>query len=63
MGQHIDQRSFKKKKLNERDQLDRRNRASFKQYLHELEANLEEDLLKEDLRHPFNDFDSDVTQD
>lgn len=57
MGQHIDQRGFKKKTLKERDNLDRRNRASFKQYLRALEEDLEEDLLKEDLKQsPLDDL-------
>jgi hypothetical protein len=45
MGEHIDTRNRKKPKLKEHDELARRRRATFKQYL----AQIDEDLLEADL--------------
>ena len=45
MGSHIDTRGFKRKKLGESDDMARRRRATFKQYLQQIE----EDLLEDDL--------------
>jgi hypothetical protein len=42
MGEHIDTRNRKKPKLKEHDELARRRRATFKQYL----AQIDEDLLE-----------------
>lgn len=43
MGQHIDTRN-QKRKVKEHDENDRRSKASFKQYLNQIE----EDLLQDD---------------
>ena len=52
MGEHIDQRSPKRKKTNEqRDVGDRKRKASFKQYLRQVE----EDLLDDEM-DDFDDF-------
>lgn len=45
MGHHIDRRGTKKGRQPERDVLARKSRASFKQYL----RNIEEELLEDDL--------------
>jgi hypothetical protein len=45
MGSHIDTRDQKRKKVKEHDEFARKRRASFKQYLRDIE----EDLLDEDL--------------
>lgn len=47
MGDHIDNRAPKRKKITERDESSRKARASFKQYLRQLE----EDLMEEDLAY------------
>ena len=51
MGNHVDTRgSQRRHKLREGDeQLARRRRVGFKQYLRDLEEELEEDLLEADL--------------
>jgi hypothetical protein len=53
MGEHIDTRAPKRKKVKEHDEAARRRRASFKQYLRQVE----EELLEEDLDDDFDDFD------
>jgi hypothetical protein len=45
MGNHIDNRGNKRQKVKEHDELARRRRTSFKQYLQDLE----EELLEADL--------------
>lgn len=54
MGHHIDQRGQSKKKpIGESDRLARKNRASFKQYLRDLEEDLLEQDLNSDDEDPF----------
>lgn len=54
MGDHIDNRSSKRKKVKEHDEMARRRRTSFKQYLRDLE----EELLEDDMYDDEDDFDS-----
>ncbi len=51
MGDHIDNRAQKRKKIAEHDEAARKRRASFKQYLRQLE----EDLLEDDLAYEEED--------
>lgn len=51
MGDHIDNRGSKRKKVKEHDEMARRRRTSFKQYLRDLE----EELLEEDMYDDGND--------
>ena len=48
MGNHIDNRAPKRKKIKEHDDLARHRRNSFKQYLRQLEEELLEDDLNAD---------------
>lgn len=48
MGNHIDNRAPKRKKVKEHDELARQRRTSFKQYLRQLEEELLEDDLTAD---------------
>lgn len=49
MGEHIDTRSPKKRKVKEHDELARRRRATFKQYLQQIEEDLLEAEEDDDL--------------
>jgi len=51
MGDHIDNRAQKRKKVKEHDEAARHRRTSFKQYLRQLE----EELLEDDLADDFQD--------
>ncbi len=55
MGNHIDNRAPKRKKVQEHDEAARRRRTSFKQYLRQLE----EELLEDDLDAELPDDDQD----
>lgn len=48
MGDHIDNRATKRKKVKEHDEGARHRRTSFKQYLRQLEEELLEDDLLDD---------------
>lgn len=48
MGNHVDTRDTRRQKVREHDELTRRNRVTFKQYL----RHIEEDLLEDDLNAP-----------
>lgn len=54
MGDHIDNRGSKRKRVKEHDEMARRRRTSFKQYLRDLE----EELLEEDM-YDNDDYDQD----
>lgn len=61
MGEHIDNRNLRRKKTNE-DNLARKRRVTFKNYIRELE----EDLLDQDLEAddvPTSEEDDDVSDD
>lgn len=61
MGNHIDNRTSKRKKVKEYDEDSRRQRASFKQYLRNLkEESLEDDFDCDYEQHDDLDFDSDL---
>lgn len=55
MGNHIDIRDSRKQKIKEGDVLARKRRASFKQYL----VQIEEDLRNEDMKAELTDLPDD----
>lgn len=56
MGTHIDTRAVRRQKTYEHDELARRKRATFKQYLRHIEEDL---LIEEDADDQANDLEDD----
>lgn len=56
MGQHIDTRAGQKRKLKENDPAARKRKATFKQYLNQIE----EDLINDELEAEAEDLDDNL---